>query len=466
MGKLKEFRIEKLFGYKNVNLKFENDILILMGENGTGKTSILNALYFTLTKKWNKLSKVNFETISIKFENRSFGSVEFSFDKTDVLDYIEVFDRFQDTYVSELIFKVKEIIDFEELKRFIESQNPKDDIHSIIQQFIRKNRYFTDFDIPTRQLVDIVYLINKKPDVDTSYSFFEFFYNIIDNTIDNNILYFPTYRRVEEELHYLGKIEDIMDRFGSLRFYRKEREEFKKLEEETLIRFGMRDVEERIQKSIAEIKESSASGFSKVSGDILKQLQDGFPEVDYEKINKDEIEIILNRIQSNNLPQNDKDNIKQLLNTNKIEEKKELAYFLIQLQNIYSEQKELDNSIKNFVRVVNEYLVDKHFIFDESNVNLQIYNKHTDDIVELSQLSSGEKQIVSLFSKLYLEKRNDYMIFFDEPELSLSIKWQQKLLPHIIDSKKCDFLLAVTHSPFIFKNGLEGYTMGLNTFID
>lgn len=126
----------------------------------------------------------------------------------------------------------------------------------------------------------------------------------------------------------------------------------------------------------------------------------------------------------------------------------------------------MDNSIKNFVGVVNEYLVDKRFIFDESNVNLRIYNNYTDDIVELSQLSSGEKQIVSLFSKLYLEKQDNYMVFFDEPELSLSIKWQQKLLPHIIESKKCDFLLAVTHSPFIFKNGLEGYTMGLNTFID
>lgn len=61
MRRLKEFKITKLFGYKDVHLKFENDVLILMGENGAGKTSILNALYFTLTGKWEKLLKINRE---------------------------------------------------------------------------------------------------------------------------------------------------------------------------------------------------------------------------------------------------------------------------------------------------------------------------------------------------------------------------------------------------------------------
>ena len=126
----------------------------------------------------------------------------------------------------------------------------------------------------------------------------------------------------------------------------------------------------------------------------------------------------------------------------------------------------MDNSIKEFERICNEYLVGKKFIFDESNVTLNIYNNITNDKVELNQLSSGEKQIVSLFSKIYLEEKNDFIVFFDEPELSLSIKWQKQLLPHILESNKCSFLLAVTHSPFIFSNYLEDYTIGLNVFID
>ena len=43
----------------------------------------------------------------------------------------------------------------------------------------------------------------------------------------------------------------------------------------------------------------------------------------------------------------------------------------------------------------------------------------------------------------------------DEPELSLSIDWQRRLLPDIIRSGNCNMLLAVTHSPFIFENEFD-----------
>ena len=75
--------------------------------------------------------------------------------------------------------------------------------------------------------------------------------------------------------------------------------------------------------------------------------------------------------------------------------------------------------------------------------------------VKLTQLSSGEKQIVSLFSKLYLEGKEKSIVIIDEPELSLSIKWQQMLLPDIMRSGNCSFLLTVTHSPFIFENEFD-----------
>lgn len=130
------------------------------------------------------------------------------------------------------------------------------------------------------------------------------------------------------------------------------------------------------------------------------------------------------------------------------------------------QQESLDNTIKNFERVCNEYLVGKEFFYDESSVTLNILNKTTNEKVELKQLSSGEKQIVSLFSKIYFEDYKDIIIFFDEPELSLSIKWQKQLLPHIMESEKCSFLLAVTHSPFIFSNQYEDSVISMNAFIE
>lgn len=469
MNNLKEFSIKNLFGYQNINLVFKNDKLILMGENGLGKTSILNSIYFTLTKKWNKLLKINFERIHIKFDN----NLEFEFSKKQLNSYILFFNKRKDSRLSGLKKEIVNKFNPNDLTKYLKKNNQFDDFyspsvdrHKIIYDYVRKSKLNNQFDYPSpsgliAELIEQVYNNNNYQSILDLIDF-------IDNDFNKTILYFPTYRRVEEELHNLGKIRKVSSDELRIFWDEDEKEETEDLEEETLIQFGMEDVVKRIQSVIAEINESSVKGFSKVSAEILHQLQEGFPVMEKDEllnINKNNIEIILNRVK-NNLSSTDRENILKLLESGEIVNKPELAYFLIKLENIYLQQQNLDNSIKEFERITNEYLVSKRFIFDESNVTLHIYNNISNEKVELNQLSSGEKQIVSLFSKIYLEEKNNFMIFFDEPELSLSIKWQKQLLPHILESQKCEFLLAVTHSPFIFSNYLEEYTVGLNIFID
>jgi predicted ATPase len=95
-------------------------------------------------------------------------------------------------------------------------------------------------------------------------------------------------------------------------------------------------------------------------------------------------------------------------------------------------------------------------LYDE--VNFKIYIKPDGAApIEFSMLSSGEKQIVSLFSHLYLSESQFYYVLIDEPELSLSVEWQNMLLPDIWNSGRCKFLLAVTHSPFICENEFDKY---------
>ena len=142
------------------------------------------------------------------------------------------------------------------------------------------------------------------------------------------------------------------------------------------------------------------------------------------------------------------------------------AYLLQKLADIYEKQKELDNSVKVFRDVCNKYLINKQVFYDESGINIFIKSDLTGDKIQLKHLSSGEKQIISIFSKIYLSEANKkFIVLFDEPELSLSMTWQKQLLPDIINSKKCEFLLAVTHSPFIFDNELDVYAVGLNEYI-
>ena len=54
---IKKFKITGLFGFRNVDINFENNVKILIGENGFGKTTVLNSLYYLLNKKIEKYQK-------------------------------------------------------------------------------------------------------------------------------------------------------------------------------------------------------------------------------------------------------------------------------------------------------------------------------------------------------------------------------------------------------------------------
>ena len=66
---IKSFKINKLHDSLNFELKFENNTLILLGENGSCKTTIIKMLFYTLSLQWRKLSQYYFESIEIDVDN-------------------------------------------------------------------------------------------------------------------------------------------------------------------------------------------------------------------------------------------------------------------------------------------------------------------------------------------------------------------------------------------------------------
>ena len=226
----------------------------------------------------------------------------------------------------------------------------------------------------------------------------------------------------------------------------------------------MEDVKKRIENLTEEIQRMSLIGFSKITGDLLSQLSNEFKNYELKnKVDNKKLEIILDRV-GNSINENDKQNIIDYIKSGD-KGNKGLLYLIDKLIDLYNQQEIFDLSIKNFAETCNKYLNLKQFIYNESAVSLKIFRENSTDIIDLEQLSSGEKQIVSLFSKIYLEPDKSFIILFDEPELSLSIYWQQRLLPDILKSNKCNFLLTVTHSPFIYDNELENYAFGLTDYI-
>ena len=217
------------------------------------------------------------------------------------------------------------------------------------------------------------------------------------------------------------------------------------------------------------LKNSALNLFSKVTGEILTQFVEGI-EITQEmrdSIQPDTLNIVLSRVGEKNISPSDRQKIEQLVSTGEINSPQhdQLVYFLSKLVDLYEQQREKDNSINQFAIVCNKYLYQKRIIYDEANVEISILQTRDNSPIELKNLSSGEKQIISLFSKIYLESSNDFILLFDEPELSLSLEWQRLLLPDILKSGKCKLLLAVTHSPFIFDNELDFNAHDLDTFV-
>jgi ABC-type transport system involved in cytochrome c biogenesis ATPase subunit len=101
-----------------------------------------------------------------------------------------------------------------------------------------------------------------------------------------------------------------------------------------------------------------------------------------------------------------------------------------------------------FEEVMNEFLLDKTVSVDAAS-GITIYT----DTMPLKeyQLSSGEHQLLYLMVAALTTRRRGTVIAIDEPELSMHIGWQRKLLQNLIrcaSNAAPQFLLA-THSPDI-----------------
>ena len=271
----------------------------------------------------------------------------------------------------------------------------------------------------------------------------------IKNKITNRIIYLPTYRRIEDD-------------FASLNI---RSEELNKAE--LLIRFGMSDVQMSIDRILENIRLLAMKGFTEMTGILLKQYADGSDPIDditkikrMNNVNVDTVKIVLDRV-GKEIEESYKQKILNLMSSGKIKDYKYLYLWNLidKLVDNYDVQKSFDDRIKKFANTCNKYLNDKHFDYNQSTLDLKIFldNKYENErkTIQLTQLSSGEKQIVSLFSKLYLESDEPSIVIIDEPELSLSIQWQQMLLPDIMRTNNCKLLLTVTHSPFTFENEFD-----------
>lgn len=75
------------------------------------------------------------------------------------------------------------------------------------------------------------------------------------------------------------------------------------------------------------------------------------------------------------------------------------------------------------------------------------------DVLCPYQLSSGEKQILVILLTVLVQDNDSGVLFMDEPEISLHVEWQEKLIRLIRELNPNVQIILTTHSPAVIMNG-------------
>lgn len=106
--------------------------------------------------------------------------------------------------------------------------------------------------------------------------------------------------------------------------------------------------------------------------------------------------------------------------------------------------KEIYSQINLFIELINSFINDKKFSFVAGDLRVK-----SDGPLPLEKLSSGEKQLLILLIEAVLQRQQPYVFLADEPELSLHIAWQKRIVPAVKKMNPNAQVVVATHSPEI-----------------
>ncbi|MCF2738641.1 AAA family ATPase [Bacteroides caecigallinarum] len=101
-------------------------------------------------------------------------------------------------------------------------------------------------------------------------------------------------------------------------------------------------------------------------------------------------------------------------------------------------------------------LIDELFAETGKKINRksnEILIEQDGDILTPYKLSSGEKQMLVILLTVLVQDNAHCVLFMDEPEISLHIEWQQRLITLIRSLNPNVQIILTTHSPALIMNG-------------
>lgn len=120
----------------------------------------------------------------------------------------------------------------------------------------------------------------------------------------------------------------------------------------------------------------------------------------------------------------------------------------------YKEARGKSIDVETMLRMLNKYFIQsgKEITRDESN-KITLKKVGSSSSLPWHLLSRGEKTLIYLFVVTFLYKDKVNIFLFDEPEISLHVKWQKNLIKDLSELASENQFIIATHSPSLVKNG-------------
>lgn len=104
--------------------------------------------------------------------------------------------------------------------------------------------------------------------------------------------------------------------------------------------------------------------------------------------------------------------------------------------------------MNRLTEIFNEYIgPDKYLQISSQEVYVGF--RSSDETHKIGSLSSGERHLLVLLTIFVIEGNRRQLFMVDEPEISLNMIWQRKLLPLLNELAPNAEIIVASHSPSI-----------------
>ena len=417
--RINSIKIENLFEIFNYDIAFKSNenVLIITGPNGYGKTMILNIIFNLFNKKFQFFQKLIFEKITLFLDENIYvvitkkmvgrkSNVNFSFFQNN--EIVEIFD-----YSNK-----KE----QDLERNIDNYLPVVRVEADKWIDRRTEREFTYDDLINEfadQLPDHIVangLKIKSPKVTK-----------ILNSIQVHLI---------REQRLFKKAIDTNNVFG-----------YRETKNQTIMTETIQTYAKELKQIILNNIQKSFNQTQALDSSYLDRLIDEknkISETDYNSrlsaLNEKQEKLIeLGLYES-----------KQKIRNYSKDDAKALLVYINDLEGKLGVFDDLLVKLELFTNILNE----RRFTFKSIHVSKDkgfLFKTSKGKELDLSQLSSGEQHEVVLLYELIFNVKPNVLVLIDEPEISLHITWQKEFLKDLLKIVKIQNIqvLIATHSPSI-----------------